>query len=410
MSNKMFSVKPQVLKTPEQAYSELLGSSSENQIVDIKIDLIDTIDDQPHKIHTDTVQRIAESMRVYGQLEPATVVQKKNGRYALLAGRHRRLACIENGFDTLKCIIRKEDDPDKQRLILLATNNDRNTDYSPSELAYSYLEQMELLKKLGSKSTASQIAEENNTNRKTVHKYIQLTKLIKPLMSRVDSGAITVGAGYELSFLTSAQQTNVINFLLNHSDCHITKEYARAIREHPDDIANIFYAHAHLDSNISDISETDQAVSSADTVDINYTEEQNLSEQSDEEEINNSSATPSDSKQEYTDINTLPSNVKNRLCDIIIHQTKLDKEIACNFSTPQETNKYLKELGKSRSSRCDPESDYIYSINPKRIEIQTYGQKYILSFGSADTIIREYMRKVYTPEKLVALFENNKEG
>lgn len=400
MSNKMFSVKPQILKTPEQAYSELLGSSSENQIVDIKIDLIDTIDDQPHKIHTDTVQRIAESMRIYGQLEPATVVQKKNGRYALLAGRHRRLACIENGTDTLKCIIRKEEDPDKQRLILLATNNDRNTDYSPSELAYSYLEQMELLKKLGSKSTASQIAEGNNTNRKTVHKYIQLTKLIKPLMSRVDSGAITVGAGYELSFLTSAQQTNVINFLLNHSDCHITKEYARAIREYPDDIANIFYAHSHLSSNTS---ETEQAVSSADTEDINDTEEQNNSEPSDKEDNNTLSAEP---KQEYTDITALPSGVKNKLCDIIITQTKIDKEIVFNFSTPQETNKYFKEL-----VYCSkPSSGYIYSINPKQIEIQTYGQKYILSFGSADTMIREYMREFYTPEKLAALFENNEEG
>lgn len=402
MSNKMFSVKPQVLKTPEQAYSELLGSSSENQIVDIKIDLIDTIDDQPHKIHTDTVQRIAESMRIYGQLEPATVVQKKNGRYALLAGRHRRLACIENGFDTLKCIIRKEEDPDKQRLILLATNNDRNTDYSPSELAYSYLEQMELLKKLGNKSTASQIAEGNNTNRKTVHKYIQLTKLIKPLMSRVDSGAITVGAGYELSFLTSAQQTNVINFLLNHSDCHITKEYARAIREYPDDIANIFYGHSHLNSNTSD---TEQTVSSADTADNDETEK-NISEPSDEEDNNTLSAEP---KQEYTDITALPSGVKNKLCNIIITQTKIDKEIVFNFSTPQETNKYFKELGKSRSSRCDPESDYIYSINPKRIEIQTYGQKYILSFGATDTMIREYMREVYNSKKLIDLFENNEE-
>lgn len=398
----LFKPKPQVLKTPEQAYAEILGNSSENQIVDIKIDLIDTIDDQPHKIHTDTVQRIAESMRIYGQLEPATVVQKKNGRYALLAGRHRRLACIENGTDTLKCIIRKEEDSDKQRLILLATNNDRNTDYSPSELAYSYLEQMELLKKLGSKSTASQIAEGNNTNRKTVHKYIQLTKLIKPLMSRVDSGAITVGAGYELSFLTSAQQTNVINFLLNHSDCHITKEYARAIREYPDDIANIFYAHSHLSSNTS---ETEQAVSSADTEDINDTEEQNNSEPSDKEDNNTSSAEP---RPEYTDISALPSGVKNKLCDIIIHQTKVDKEIVCNFSTPQETNKYLKELGKSHSYCSDPE--YIYSINPKRIEIQIYGQKYILSFGSADTMIREYMREFYTPEKLAALFENNEEG
>lgn len=404
MSNKMFSVKPQVLKTPEQAYSELLGSSSENQIVDIKIDLIDTIDDQPHKIHNDTVQRIAESMRIYGQLEPATVVQKKNGRYALLAGRHRRLACIENGTDTLKCIIRKEEDPDKQRLILLATNNDRNTDYSPSELAYSYLEQMELLKKLGSKSTASQIAEGNNTNRKTVHKYIQLTKLIKPLMSRVDSGAITVGAGYELSFLTSAQQTNVINFLLNHSDCHITKEYARAIREYPDDIANIFYAHSHLSSNTS---ETEQAVSSADTENINDTEEQNNSEPSDKEDNNTLSAEP---KQEYTDITALPSGVKNKLCDIIIHETKLDKEIVFNFSTPQETNKYLKELGKSHVYCSEPLSDYIYSINTKRIEIQIYGQKYVLSFSSIDALIREYLREFYTPEKLAALFENNEEG
>lgn len=400
----LFKPKPQILKTPEQAYAELLGNSPENQIVDIIIDLTDTIDDQPHKIHTDTVQRIAESMRIYGQLEPATVVQKKNGRYALLAGRHRRLACIENGFDTLKCIIRKEDDPDKQRLILLATNNDRNTDYSPSELAYSYLEQMELLKKLGSRSTASQIAEGNNTNRKTVHKYIQLTKLIKPLMSRVDSGAITVGAGDELSFLTSAQQTNVINFLLNHSDCHITKEYARAIREYPEDIANIFYAHSHLDSNIS---ETEQAVSSADTVDNNDAEEQNVSQTSDKGDNNASSAEP---KPEYTDISALPSGVKNKLCDIIIHQTKVDKEIVCNFSTPQETNKYFNELGKSHVYCSEPLSDYIYSINPKRIEIQTYGQKYILSFGSADTIIREYMRKVYTSKKLIALFENNEEG
>lgn len=398
--SKMFSVKPQVLKTPEQAYSELLGSSSENQIVDIKIDLIDTIDDQPHKIHTDTVQRIAESMKVYGQLEPATVVQKKNGRYALLAGRHRRLACIENGTDTLKCIIRKEEDPDKQRLILLATNNDRNTDYSPSELAYSYLEQMELLKKLGSKSTASQIAEGNNTNRKTVHKYIQLTKLIKPLMSRVDSGAITVGAGYELSFLTSAQQTNVINFILNHPDCHITKEYARAIREYPEDIANIFYAHDHLNSHISEV---DEAASPADNEEIDE-EEQNRPEPSEKKDNKKASAEP---KQKYTDITTLPSGVKNKLCNIIIDNTKVDKEIIFKFFTTQDTNKYLKELGKSYSHKSDPESEYIYSINPKQIEIQIYGQKYVLTFSSADTLIREYLREFYTPKKLAALYEQN---
>ncbi|MCH5296678.1 MAG: ParB/RepB/Spo0J family partition protein [Ruminococcus sp.] len=397
---KMFDVKPQVLKTPEQAYSELLGNSSENQIVDIKIDLIDTIDDQPHKIHTDTVQRIAESMKIYGQLEPATVVPKKNGRFDLLAGRHRRLACIENGFDTLKCIIRKEDNPDKQRLILLATNNDRNTDYSPSELAYSYLEQMELLKKLGSKATASQIAEGNNTNRKTVHKYIQLTKLIKPLMSRVDSGAITVGAGYELAFLTTQQQTNLINFLLNHSDCHITKDIAREIRDNPDNIYGIFFK-----AKDDVTSETEQVVSSTDAENIDDTEEQNSSTPSNKEDNNNSSAEP---KKEYTDISSLSPGLKDKLCNIIIYQTRIDKEIVYGFFTPQDTNKYLKELSKGRFGISD--GKYIYSITPKQIEILIDGKKYILSFSSVDTLIREYLRKYYTPKKLATLYESNEEA
>ena len=46
-----FKPKKQILKTPEQAYSELLGGSTENQVVEIDISLIDEIDDQPQSIH-----------------------------------------------------------------------------------------------------------------------------------------------------------------------------------------------------------------------------------------------------------------------------------------------------------------------------------------------------------------------
>lgn len=241
---EFFKPKKQVLKTPEQAYAELLGNSSENQIIEIPVDLIDEIDDQPQKIHEDKIDRIVESMKIVGQLDPIIVVTnpKKEGRYLLIAGRHRRRACIKLELQKVKAVIKKETNPDKQRLMLLATNNDRNTDYSPSELAFSYKEQMDLLQKLGSKSTASQIALENNTNRKTVHKYIQLTKLIPPLLSRVDSNSITVGAGYELSFLSTEQQTKVFNFMLNHPDkSKIDKDTARLIRLSPDDLQNIFY-------------------------------------------------------------------------------------------------------------------------------------------------------------------------
>ena len=156
-----FKPRKQVLKTPEQAYAELLGNSSENQNVEIDVNAIDEIDNQPQKIHEDKIDRIAESMNIVGQLDPIIVIpnQKQENRYILIAGRHRRRACIKLGLNKVKAVIRKETNPDKQRLMLLATNNDRNTDYSPSELAFSYKEQTELLKKLGSKSTASQVAE-----------------------------------------------------------------------------------------------------------------------------------------------------------------------------------------------------------------------------------------------------------
>lgn len=240
----MFEIKKQVLKTPEQAYKELLGDSKENQIVEIPLELIDEIENQPQHIHEDKIKRISESMKIVGQLDPVIVIPNNEikGRYILLAGRHRCRACEMNGLPKVKAVVKQETNPDKQRLMLLATNNDRNTDYSPSELAFSYKEQMELLQKLGSKSTASQIAEDNNTNRKSVHKYIQLTKLIKPLLYKVDKGELTVGAGYELSFLTDEQQNKVFIYLVNNPETHISKDNARIIRDNPEKFKEIFYS------------------------------------------------------------------------------------------------------------------------------------------------------------------------
>lgn len=75
-----FKPKKQILKTPEQAYSELLGGSTENQVVEIDISLIDEIDDQPQSIHQDKIENIAESMKHIGQIDPVTVVKSKKRR------------------------------------------------------------------------------------------------------------------------------------------------------------------------------------------------------------------------------------------------------------------------------------------------------------------------------------------
>lgn len=402
---KLFEVKKQVLKTPEQAYAELLGDSSENQIVDLSVDLIDEIDDQPQKIHEDKITRIVESMKIVGQLDPIIVIPnpKKENRYLLIAGRHRRRACIQLGLDKVKAVIKKETNPDKQRLMLLATNNDRNTDYSPSELAFSYLEQMQLLQKLGNKSTASKIAEENNTNRKTVHKYIQLTKLIPPLLSRVDSNAITVGAGYELSFLSSEQQTTVINFILNHSDCHITKENARIIRDNPDNFENIFFP------AVSEESETD--------------DNDNSEALKAEKKINNNSKDKCPSEGHLTQ--QTPYDVLMTLAYIIRKNAySVFSYLISNYPTSDEVvevinTKYVKNEmsfdGHLDNDGCMPLCTYLYadySVSFKKkivVKFVTDTKKketYKVSYYELDKALRKYLRKyVSTEDKIIAIKE-----
>lgn len=369
-----FKPRKQVLKTPEQAYAELLGNSSENQIVEIDINAIDEIDNQPQKIHEDKIDRIAESMNIVGQLDPIIVIpnQKQENRYILIAGRHRRRACIKLGLNKVKAVIRKETNPDKQRLMLLATNNDRNTDYSPSELAFSYKEQTELLKKLGSKSTASQVAEGNNTNRKTVHKYIQLTKLISPLLSRVDSNSITVGAGYELSFLSTEEQTKVFNFILNHPDkSKIDKGIARAIRLSPDDLQNIFYPITDSPSLLEN--------------DCSTTTVKN----------NDGIFSLSSGCYDY-----LSSEERKTIAEFVINKTNADFYMLRYAYTPQEIIKLFDEYYKTYSSGYgDVKFDWHYRESGKNLELSYNGKNFIIPFKVLDEITRLYVRE-YTVDRI----------
>lgn len=404
-----FKPRKQVLKTPEQAYAELLGNSSENQIVEIDVNAIDEIDNQPQKIHEDKIDRIAESMNIVGQLDPIIVIpnQKQENRYILIAGRHRRRACIKLGLNKVKAVIRKETNPDKQRLMLLATNNDRNTDYSPSELAFSYKEQTELLKKLGSKSTASQVAEGNNTNRKTVHKYIQLTKLISPLLSRVDSNSITVGAGYELSFLSTEEQTKVFNFILNHPDkSKIDKDIARAIRLSPDDLQNIFYPITDSPSLLENDEETSKEMPKAEKkIKTNCPSEgqKNKNDCSTTTVKNNDGIfSLSSGRYEY-----LSSEERKTIAEFVINKTNADFYMLRYAYTPQEIIKLFDEYYKTYSSGYgDVKFDWHYRESGKNLELSYNGKNFIIPFKVLDEITRLYVRE-YTVGEINKVINKN---
>lgn len=210
---------------------------NDNTIVDIPIGKIREISEQPFIIHEDTINTLVDSIKRNGQLDPCIVTQSKDNSdmYDLLAGRHRKRACELAGLKTCKCIIRNNLSDDEKELIIIDTNTERNNDYLPSELAFAFKRKEELLSKT-TNSAIKVIANESNLSRKKVYRYIRLTHLITPLLSRVDGGSIPLIAGVELSYLTDKEQSDVFTYLINHaSDCKITTEKARLIKDNPAD-------------------------------------------------------------------------------------------------------------------------------------------------------------------------------
>ena len=244
-----FYIKAQPIPTVASAYADILGTT-DNQIVEIKNELIIEDNKQRFQIHEDTIEQLAERIAKDGQLSPCIVVPLSDGKYELIDGRHRRRAVIKAGLPTTKCIIKTNLTDKEKQTIRLTSNLIRNNDYLPSELAFAYKELAEL-------EDMKTISEETNLSKKKIYRYIRLTNLIKPLLNRVDGGSIPVIAAVELSYLTEQQQKQLFEFLLNHSDCKITTAIARDIKEQPENLYDVFYAEKTTDSLPADESKED---------------------------------------------------------------------------------------------------------------------------------------------------------
>ena len=227
------NIKAQAIPTVASAYADIIGTT-DNQIVEIRNELIIEDNSQRFQIHDETIEQLAERIAKDGQLSPCIVAPLPNGKYELIDGRHRRRAVIKAGLPTTKCIIKTNLTDKEKQTIRLTSNLIRNNDYLPSELAFAYKELAEL-------EDMKTISEETNLSKKKIYRYIRLTKLIEPILNRVDNGSIPIIAAVEISYLSEQQQKTLFEFLLNHSDCKITTANARSIKDNPDDLEAVFY-------------------------------------------------------------------------------------------------------------------------------------------------------------------------
>lgn len=387
-----------------------MSGFTDNQIVEIPNEKIIENNNQKFIIHEDTIKELAEHISKDGQLSPCIVVPLSDGMYELIDGRHRRRAVIKAGLPTTKCIIRTDLTETQKKSIRLTTNLIRNNDYLPSELAFAYKELFEL------EGNMQRISEDTNLNKKKIYRYIRLTNLIKPLLDRVDNGNIPVIAAVELSYLTEQEQKKLFKFLLNHSDCKVTTDIARKVKNNFQNLEYYFWQanpeeYLKSDNSLSVHSEapieekTEYQTDKLSTSIQGYTSAEKKSKKGISSE-NDTSEANSDTDESVDNLSNAPSYAIEEITKHFIENTHADKLIITKFYSTNELIDYIKKYYVNAGSCC---SEYSCSFKNKfEIELRTDGLRfrYCISYKELDTLTRNYIRENYTKEQIKNILFN----
>ena len=196
---------------------------TENQVVQIDLDLISSFPNHPFKVKLDEdMEKLIASVKQHGFLLPAIIRPKPGGDYEMVAGHRRQYACRQAGLTAMPALIREMDDD--AATILMCDSNLQREKILPSECAWAYKLKYDAMKRQGARAdltsspvetklrTDEKIAE-NNDSRAQVQRYIHLTNLIQSLLDLVDAEKIAFRPAVELSYLTKSEQADLLELI-----------------------------------------------------------------------------------------------------------------------------------------------------------------------------------------------------
>lgn len=208
------------------------NEAKKEKIEDIDISLIDNFPKHPFKVvNNDELDKLKDSIKTNGLLEPIIIRPKENGRYELISGHRRKKASELLGLKTIKAVVR--DLTDDEATIYMVDSNLHREKLLPSEKAFAYKMKYDAIKHqgkalgplnqnettsgpLGQKlSSAETIGNEVGASEKTIRRYIRLTYLTPELLQYVDnselkeSPSIALRPAVELSYLSKEEQEDL---------------------------------------------------------------------------------------------------------------------------------------------------------------------------------------------------------
>lgn len=207
----------------------------------VNINELHEFKDNPYQVKdNEDMKDLIESIKKYGVIEPLIVRNREEGGYEIVSGHRRKYACEKAGKKQVPVLIR---DMDKDMAIItLVDSNLQRSDILPSEKAFAFKMKLEAMKQQGKRNdlTCSQIgnklsgkksieilAEEVGDSKSSIHRYIRLTELIKPLLQLVDDNKIAMSPAVEISYLKEQEQKDLLE-TIESEDC--TPSYSQAMR------------------------------------------------------------------------------------------------------------------------------------------------------------------------------------
>lgn len=212
------------------------------KIHDVPLVQIDDFPGHPFHVKLDEdMEQLVQSVRDRGIITPVTLRPKEDGRYEMVSGYRRKKACELAGLTTVKAEIREM--TRDEAVILMVESNLQRTTILPSEKAFSYKMRLEAMKRQAgrpAKENASPVATNFTKGRSDsklgdlvgeskdqVRRYIRLTELVSDLLELVDQGRIAFRPAVELSYLTKAEQTALLESIAREE---ATPSLAQAIK------------------------------------------------------------------------------------------------------------------------------------------------------------------------------------
>ena len=219
------------------------------RVQEIPVDQIDDFPNHPFKVRMDeNMEHTAESVKQYGVLVPAIVRPKADGRYEMVSGHRRKMACSLIAMQSMPCIIR--DLTNEEATIIMVDSNLQREQILPSEKAFAYKMKLDAIKrqgqrtdltsdplgwKLNGKESASIVGKDGGDSQTQVRRFVRLIELIPEVLDLVDNSVlkekaklqIALRPAVELSYLTEQEQHDLYETMTTE-DC--TPSHVQAMK------------------------------------------------------------------------------------------------------------------------------------------------------------------------------------